>query len=256
MVDMAERVLRVRTPEGIVFALPLAALPARALAFGVDLAAVAALATLARAAIAPVAFLSIDAAQALLLALYFGISVGYGIACEWFLRGQTIGKRLLKLRVVDATGLRLTLPQVVVRNLLRPIDALPIAYLVGGIASFLSRKGQRLGDLAAGTAVVVAARRGEPDLTQALFGEHNSLEGSPHVVARLKQRVSPELAAVALSALLRRDVLLPAARVELFGRIAAAFSALVPFPEELVEGLSDEQVVRNVVDVLFRAARA
>jgi uncharacterized RDD family membrane protein YckC len=254
--DTAERVLRIRTPEGIVFALPLAALPARALAFGVDLAAVAALATLARAAIAPIAFLSIDAARALLLALYFTVSIGYGIACEWFLRGQTIGKRLLKLRVVDATGLKLTLPQVVMRNLLRPIDALPVAYLVGGVASFLSQKGQRLGDLAAGTVVVVAARRKEPDLTHVLRGAHNSIEGAPHVVARLRQRVSPELAAVALSALVRRDALLPAARFELFARIAGAFSALVPFPEELVEGLSDEQVVRDVVDVLFRAARA
>src|SRR5262249_47223485 len=150
---------------------------------------------------APLAALSLDAARALLVALYFLVSVGYGMACEWFLRGQTIGKRLLKLRVVDAGGLKLTLPQVVVRNLLRPVDSLPVAYLVGGVASFLSPKGQRLGDLAAGTVVIAAERKKEPDLTQVMKGAHNSLEAAPHVVARLRQRVSPELAGVAVSAL-------------------------------------------------------
>jgi len=253
---VAERVLRVKTPEGIVFALPLAALPARALALSIDLAVVLAASSIVRAAVAPIAFLSVDAARALLIALTFVLSIGYGVACEWFLRGQTIGKRLLKLRVVDATGLRLSFPQVFVRNLVRPLDALPLAYLVGGIASFLSRKGQRLGDLAAGTAVIAAAKGKEPNLTHVMRGVHNSFDQAPHVGARLKQRISPELAAIALSALLRRDVLEPAARVDLFARIAAALRERVAFPEEVTEGLSDEQLVRNAVDVLFRSARA
>lgn len=253
---MAEkRVLRVRTPEGVVFALPLASVPARALALLVDLCAVGALSTLVKVVASPLAALSADAARALLVVLFFVVSVGYGMACEWFLRGQTIGKRLMKLRVVDAAGLKLQPPQVVVRNLLRPLDSLPLAYLVGGLASFLSPKGQRLGDLAAGTVVVAAVAEPEPDLTHVLRGAQNSLESAPLVVARLKQRVSPELASVAVSALLRRDVLEPGKRVALFDRIASAFRAAAPLPEEVQEGLSDEQLVRNAVDVLFRNGR-
>jgi uncharacterized RDD family membrane protein YckC len=249
------RVLRVRTPEGVVFALPLASTPARALALLVDLCAIGALSSIVKVVAAPLAALSADAARALLIVLFFVVSVGYGMACEWFLRGQTIGKRLMKLRVVDAAGLKLRPPQVVVRNLLRPLDSLPIAYLVGGLASFLSAKGQRLGDVAAGTVVVAAVKEPEPDLTHVLRGAHNSLESAPHVVARLRQRVTPELAAVAVSALLRRDVLEPTRRVALFGDLAAAFRAAAPFPEEVAEGLSDEQLVRNAVDVLFRNGR-
>jgi len=36
---------------------------------------------------------------------YLVIGIGYGITCEWFWRGQTVGKRLLRLRGVDAEGL-------------------------------------------------------------------------------------------------------------------------------------------------------
>ena len=39
--------------------------------------------------------------------------------------------------------------------------------------------------------------------------------------------------------------------MELFGELAAYFRAVVPFPEEPTDGLTDEQYVRNVVDVLF-----
>jgi hypothetical protein len=49
---------------------------------------------------------------------------------EWRWRGQTIGKRVLRLRVVDAQGLRLHFTQVVLRNLLRFVDMLP-AHLDG-----------------------------------------------------------------------------------------------------------------------------
>ena len=74
--------------------------------------------------------------------------------CEWYWRGQTVGKRVLKLRVMDEQALRLEFSQIVVRNLLRFVDFLPGLYLVGGTACVLSRRFQRLGDLAANTIVV------------------------------------------------------------------------------------------------------
>jgi hypothetical protein len=163
-----------------------------------------------------------------------------------------VGKRLLRLRVVDANGLRLQFSQVVLRNLLRFLDALPACYLVGGVTSLLNARAQRLGDLVAGTIVVRNPKTPEPDLDQLLAGKYNSLRDYPHLEARLRQRVSPGEARLALQSLLRRDRLESRARLELFEELAAHFRALVVFPPEAYEGITAEQYVRNVVDVLFR----
>jgi len=52
---------------------------------------------------------------------------------------------------------------------------------------------------------------------------------------------------------LRRDEFYPAERIELFHAIANHFHAKVEYPPEVREGVADEQHVRNIVDVLFRA---
>jgi uncharacterized RDD family membrane protein YckC len=245
--------LDIRTPEGIVFSLPLAGPTVRFLAFVIDLSTVMVVTQFVASMALLVVTVSPDLARALRILLPFVVQVGYGIGCEWFWRGQTVGKWILRLRVMDAQGLRLQPSQVVIRNLLRPVDQLPLLGLVGAVAMFLNRHNQRLGDLAANTVVVRMPRLREPDLEQMFAGKYNSMREHPHLGARLRQRVTPAEAAVALQALLRRDELDPAARVELFGAIAAQFRELVEFPPDVVEGITDEQWVRNVVDVVFRA---
>ncbi len=202
-----------------------------------------------------IGYLSADVARGVSIVAYFSISIGYGLLTEWLWRGQTIGKRVLGLRVIDAQGLRLQFSQIVIRNLLRSVDMLPLVYLVGGVAMAVSRRGQRLGDIAANTVVVRNPRVPEPDLSQILPDKYNSLREHPHLEARLRQRVKPEEAGIALRALLRRDELDPQARVELFRDIASHFRSLASFPPEATESLADEQYVRNVVDVVFRARR-
>src|SRR5205823_2408687 len=199
--------------------------------------------------------LGADFARAIIVLAYFVIQVGYGIVTEWFWRGQTLGKRLLRLRVMDAQGLRLQFSQIVIRNLLRFVDMLPAFYLVGGIACLASRRAQRLGDFAANTIVIRNPKIQEPDLDQLLAGKFNSLRDYPHLAARLNQRVSAGEARVGVQALIRRDELTAQARVELFGEIAAHLRSLVEFPPETTEGITDEQYVRNVVDILFRPQR-
>lgn len=244
--------LTVRTPEGIVFSLPLAGPVTRFLAWTVDLACVSAAMTMAAAILGPLGLVSLDLEQAILAVVYAALSIGYAMLAEWLWRGQTLGKWLLRLRVVDEQGLKLRPEQVVVRNLLRFVDGLPLFYLVGGVAILLGRRAQRLGDVAAGTVVVRAISRREPDLEALLAGKYNSLRGHAHLGARLRQRITPDEAALALRALLRRDGLDPAARVDLFRAIAGHFRRLVEFPPETTEGLTDEQYVRNVVDIVFR----
>ncbi|MDB6022957.1 MAG: domain containing protein, partial [Pedosphaera sp.] len=159
---------------------------------------------------------------------------------------------LFRLRVVDAQGLRLQFNQIVIRNLLRFVDAFPVLYFVGGVTCLLNSKTQRLGDLAANTLVVHFPRVTEPDLDQLLAHKFNSLHQYPHLEARLRQRVTPAEAALVLQALMRRDDFEPQARVELFHSIALHFRAKVEFPAEALDGITDEQYIRNVADVLYR----
>ncbi|MDH3973154.1 MAG: RDD family protein [Deltaproteobacteria bacterium] len=243
--------LLIRTPEGIVFSLLLAGPIIRFLAWGIDLACIITATTLSNQLLSLAEVISIDLSRALILIAYFFISIGYGIIMEWYWRGQTIGKRLLRLRVMDVRGLRLRESQVIIRNILRFVDSLPLFYFIGGTVCLFSRRAQRLGDLAANTIVVRNPRIADPDLDQIMSGKYNSLREYPHLATRFRQKVSPKEANIALQALLRRDELEPEARVELFKNIARHFRSIVDFPEEALIGITDEQYVRNMVDILF-----
>jgi uncharacterized RDD family membrane protein YckC len=244
--------LKIRTPEGVVFSYRLAGPITRSLAWGIDFVIVSLLMSGAQFGMAVLQLFNPDFGGAVAVLLFFGISVGYGILLEWLWRGQTVGKRVLNLRVLDATGLRLQFHQFLLRNLLRIVDCLPAFYLVGGVTALLNRRAQRLGDLAAGTVVVHSPHYAEPNLEQLLAGKFNSLRNSPHLAARLRQRVSPDEARLALTALLRRESYDADARIALFAELAAHFKGLVAFPSEDTDALPDEQYVRNVVDILFR----
>jgi len=157
--------------------------------------------------------------------------------------------------VVDAEGLRLQFHQVVTRNLLRFVDSLPLFYFIGGVACWFTSKCQRLGDIAANTIVIRYPQVSEPDLDQLLAGKFNSLRSYPHLAARLRQRVTPGEAAIALQAVLRRDFFDPGARLDLFDSLAQHFRSKVDFPSEATDGITDEQYIRNIVDVLYRNAK-
>ncbi|HEY2882471.1 MAG TPA: RDD family protein [Pirellulales bacterium] len=75
--------------------------------------------------------------------LYFG-------CCELFMRGQTFAKRSMRIRVVKADGFSLDPMAIFLRTMFRIIDHMPMFYIV----PLLTAKGQRLGDLVAGTVVV------------------------------------------------------------------------------------------------------
>ena len=243
--------LHIKTPEGITFSLVLAGPVARFLAWIIDFFSVLVIMVAVNMGTQAAGIISTDFAQAMAIISYFVVSIGYSLFCEWYYKGQTLGKRLLNLRVMDGEGLRLQPGQIVIRNLLRFVDSLPVCYLVGGMASLMSSKGRRLGDLAANTIVVREPKITRPDLEQLLAHKYNSLKDHPPLMARLRQRTSPHEADIALQALLRRDDLDPVARVDLFAEIAGHFRRIVSFPEEVMEGISDEQFVRNVVEVLF-----
>ena len=79
--------------------------------------------------------------------------VFYNLVCEVFFNGQTIGKKSQNIRVMRLDGTVPSLGDYLLRWLLRVID-LQMAGLVAVISISASQRGQRLGDMAAGTTVV------------------------------------------------------------------------------------------------------
>lgn len=245
--------LEIRTPEGVVFSLPVAGPVVRAAAWLIDLIVIGVGTWLVSLALTLLALISpawMVAAQTL---AFFLIQMGYGMVLEWLWNGQTIGKKVMKLRVADDRGLALRPSQVVVRNLLRLVDFLPTFYVVGGVSLWVTRHCQRLGDLAAGTVVLRTPPARDLSLENLQANPFNSFRAHPLLEARLRHQATPEEVWLALSALRRRDELEPSHRLRVFGELAAHFRQRVAFPDAVVLGLSDEQYVRNVVDSVFRA---
>ena len=78
--------------------------------------------------------------------LYFALLEG--------LSGATVGKRLMRLRVVDVNDGRAGLRRCLIRNVLRLVDGLPSMGLVGAILIVMTAERTRVGDMVAGTRVV------------------------------------------------------------------------------------------------------
>jgi uncharacterized RDD family membrane protein YckC len=76
---------------------------------------------------------------------YFAVCESHG--------GQTLGKRLARIRVLQLDGSPCTTTGAVLRNAFRAVDAFPGVYLIALVSLAGSRRRQRIGDQAAGTSV-------------------------------------------------------------------------------------------------------
>lgn len=148
----------IETPEGVSMTLPLAGVGSRFVGATID-----ALIQFGLLAAGAVVFgvwgLAGAASGGALAILSFLVLFVYDVAFEVLANGRTPGKRWTGLRVVRTGGQPVGLVTSAVRNLLRPIDFLPVFYLVGIVSVLATGKNQRLGDLAAGTVVARAPGR-------------------------------------------------------------------------------------------------
>ncbi|HLS35335.1 MAG TPA: RDD family protein [Bacillota bacterium] len=92
--------------------------------------------------------------MAIIIILYFIINYGYYIFFEYYWAGQTPGKRITGIRVIQDSGHNITLLASFIRNLMRLVDTLPIGYFLGIITIFFHSKNKRIGDIVSGTIVV------------------------------------------------------------------------------------------------------
>jgi uncharacterized RDD family membrane protein YckC len=147
---MLDTVTLVETPEGVALHLHPAGMMPRAAAWAIDFVIrVAVITTLATM----LALLGKIGSGLYLVAL-FVVYWLYSPLFEMFRDGQTIGKRVIGLRVVHANGTPVSWLGSIVRNLLRTVDMLPVLYGCGVMASLLDRQGRRLGDMVADTLVI------------------------------------------------------------------------------------------------------
>jgi len=104
---------------------------------------------------------------ALLVIFVFVLMSGYFALFEWIWRGQTPGKRWLKLRVIREDGRPIGFFEAMVRNLLRNFDIMPSPfYSIGLISVFATDRDQRVGDLVAGTVVVREREAEAPEFAE------------------------------------------------------------------------------------------
>ncbi|ADE54243.1 RDD family protein [Coraliomargarita akajimensis] len=248
--------LIIQTPEGVEFVHQLASPVARFIALAIDVSATWAILSILSITVTLMGWISRDMAMAFYILLYFVVCIGYYILLEMLWRGQTLGKRVMRLRVIDSSGLKLRPNQLILRNLMRFVDSLPILYFLGGACALLSRKSQRLGDYAAGTVVIRQRELHPPKLSELSSELYNSFRDHPRLEAQLRQKVSPEHSELVLQALRRRDEMDPIERTKLYKRLAASFRQQVVFPEQVTESISDEQYLRNCVDTIYRGVKS
>ncbi len=155
-----------------------------------------------------------------MLVVLFALEWGYYIFFDVVMNGASPGKRALRLRVVTERGYPLGLYDSVLRNLLRAADFLPFGYAIGALVSATDGRFRRLGDLVAGTIVIVEERR------EVASGLRIDPLPTDKELARLPQRVplsGDELEAVEL--FLRRTNRLSAARREELAEMVAPIFA-------------------------------
>jgi uncharacterized RDD family membrane protein YckC len=220
---MLDTARRVATPEGIELTLRLAGPVPRAMAWAIDLAV--------RAGIV---------LAVMMIALQFG-RAGWGVVLltlffvEWLLpawletvwRGQTPGKRIMRLAVLNDDGTPVRWPGALTRNLLRAVDFMPFLYGVGLVSMLANRDFKRLGDLAAGTVVVYQAEKAEAN---------KNIPAAPAIVPPVALSLEEQRAVLDLA---ERSTTLTQERVE----------ELAELPTPLVGELHGERAARRLLGI-------
>jgi uncharacterized RDD family membrane protein YckC len=229
----------VLTPEHVPIRLFPAGLGARFLALMVDFAIVMG----CESVVASLLMLSPGLSTVVLFVLQWG----YHMYFEVRHRGQSPGKRICGLRVVDSRGLPITFQQSFVRNVVRVLDFAPIFYGLGGLACMTDRHRRRLGDLVADTLVIEEHRAADPTRAISDARRFNSLQ-TARVLRRLRKQVGLEERELLLLICLRADALDPQARFDLMEEVGGHYRRTLEVDDP---HLSGENLVRGLLSILY-----
>lgn len=178
----------------------------------------------------------------IVMVLIFGsfiIHFGYHMFFEGTWQGQTPGKRVAQIRVIEQNGQPVTWPAVIIRNLVRVVDTGMM--FIGVLSIMVDNNERRLGDLAAGT--VVVRERNSELLTTAK--DDLALDGAKVVDADMLDigRITPQEYELLLSFLKRRKTMAKKQRPVVALKLMEHFKEKLAdtpstkSPEEYLEGL-------------------
>jgi uncharacterized RDD family membrane protein YckC len=94
------------------------------------------------------------AIQQILFTFPFWFTIIYNFVCETLLRGQTMGKKVMKIKVVRIDGKKLGATDYFLRSIFQLVDYFFTLGILGAVLISSSDRKQRMGDMAAGTAVI------------------------------------------------------------------------------------------------------
>ena len=213
--------MTLETPEGLTVTVPLAGVGSRFVSAGIDFTIQILLTTAAA-----VVFLAFGVGGGLGPGLFaiavFAIFFVYDVGFEVLSGGRTPGKRWTGLRVVRSGGQPVGFVASAIRNILRLVDFLPSVYLAGIVSILVTKRNQRLGDLAADTVVARA-----PHKAARVVEERAPVSLQGALAAWDVSGVTPEELSAVRSFLERRSSLEWGARQALARSLAARLRARV-----------------------------
>ncbi len=240
--ELEDRIV-IATPEGLELQLVLAGVGSRFIAAVIDL--MIQLLLIVLAAVVALALIGGFIGNALFYIALFCVYL-YDIPFEVLASGRTPGKRLTHLRVVRDGGGPVNLSASFIRNLLRFVDFLPSAYLVGLASILISKSNRRLGDLAAGTLVIRDVRGTDSTAARTVGTQTNAGETLQHTAGWDVSAVSNEEMIAVRRFLQRRATLDQRPRQELAHRLEQGLRTKV---SGAPEGLSAEGFLEELARV-------
>lgn len=242
-----DRVHVITTPEAVDFAYDVAGPGQRALAWLVDGFIISVL------MIGAAIFAAVIGVQAWFFITSFALQTGYFVVLEAWMHGQTPGKRIFGLRVLDSRGFRISFAQSALRNILRIADSLPFFYLVGGGVALCNRRGLRLGDLAAGTIVVRVPPVPAPERILPAGQRSDAMLGDFALAERVRRVLKSPEKDLLVSLAVRRERLEPRPRMEVFEAAAAWFAERLEIPRPST--MSAETYILNLAAIAHAPRR-
>lgn len=142
------------TPEAVLLDFEIAGLVSRSMAYTIDVIVQFLALLLFTIFLGSAAAGSEIVGLILLLVGLIVIILGYPVVMETFNQGRTLGRMIVRSRVVTVEGAPIRFRHAVVRALLGIVDLLASVGLIAVVTSLVTRRGQRLGDIVAGTMVI------------------------------------------------------------------------------------------------------
>ncbi len=180
---------------------------------------------------------------------YGVLAIGYFILFEYFWSGSTPGKKAEGIRVIRKDGRPVTFWDAAIRNVMRFIDVLGEVYPIGLVVMFVDSYNRRLGDLTAGTLVILDTQTGPLLVTESYEG----LSKFDEEIVQVIRQMSAQDYHLVTKFLGRRESLVPDHREQLAREIYERIFKMSPHPG--MEAQAVEQALEAAAAVYRQTTR-